>query len=81
MGPLNRPLGSSPSRCNRGPPLIEAGAIYRGEEGSLRPQMELLKNEMKIRRGRGRGTRTEIQIKIKKTASKNEAVYLSSVED
>ena len=29
----------------------------------------------------GRGTRTEIQIKIKKTASKNEAVYLSSVED
>ena len=36
-----------------GPPLIEAGPVWLGEEGPLRPQMELLKNEMKIRRGKG----------------------------
>ena len=45
------------------------------------PQLELLKNEMKIRSGEGARDPHRNSNQNKKTASKNEAVYLSSVED
>ena len=47
MGPL--------SGRDRGPPLIEAGPVNKEEEGPRYPQLELLKNEMKIRGRRGEG--------------------------
>ena len=64
-----------------GPPLIEAGPQNRAGGSLLRPRLELLKNEMKIRRGMGARDPHRNSNQNKKTASKNEAVYLSSVED
>lgn len=62
-----------------GPPLIEAGPVNKGRGADLRPRLELLKNEMKIRGEKG--ARDPHRNSNQKTASKNEAVNLSLLED